>query len=195
MRVASTVLLATTLGLSLTACGGSHDSAGHNSANPSVTSTTGASAADAMFAQMMIPHHEQAVEMSDLAETRAAAPLIQELAAEIKAGQQPEIDEMKAWLQEWGVPYSSSANAMDEHAGHGMEGMLTDEQLAALSAARGSEFDRLFAEYMILHHEGAIAMAEDVVNSKDSRVASLAKEIVAVQVAEIAELQGFLDES
>lgn len=193
MRVAITALLTMTLALSTTACGGSHDVAGHNSANPSMSSTSGATAADAMFAQMMIPHHEQAVEMANLTETRASAPLIQELAAEIKVGQQPEIDQMQAWLQEWGVPYSPSADSMDEHAGHGMVGMLTDQQLAELSAANGSEFDRLFAEYMILHHEGAIAMAEEVVDSNDARVANLAKDIIVVQTNEIAELQGFLD--
>ena len=152
-----------------------------------------AMSAEAMFAQMMIPHHQQAVEMSTLAETRASDPQIKALAAEIKAAQQPEIDQMKAWLQEWGVPIMDADEAMGSHMGHGMSGMLTDEQLAQLEAAQGPEFDRLFAEYMILHHEGAIDMADDVADSKDPRVAALATAIIETQQAEIAEMKAMLE--
>jgi uncharacterized protein (DUF305 family) len=175
----------------LAGCGGSHDMDDMGMASPS--STTGASAADAMFAQMMIPHHEQAVEMATLAETRASSPEIKELAAEIKSAQQPEIDQMTAWLEEWGMPVMSGMDAMGEHGGHGMSGMLTDDQLQQLADASGPEFDRLFAEYMILHHEGAIDMAEDVVDSKDPRVAALAAAIIKTQAEEIAQMQAFLD--
>lgn len=159
---------------------------------PTPTGTSGASPADAMFAQMMIPHHEQAVEMSTLAETRASSPQIKELAAEIKAAQQPEIDQMTAWLEEWGVPVLSGDEAMGDHGGHGMSGMLTKDQMQQLADASGSDFDRLFAEFMIVHHEGAIEMAEDVVDSQDPRVAALAAEIIATQAEEIAQLQAFL---
>lgn len=186
-----TVVAVAALGLLLAGCGGSHDMDDMGMASPS--STTGASAADAMFAQMMIPHHEQAVEMAILAETRASSPEIKELAAEIKAAQQPEIDQMTAWLEEWGMPVMSGDDAMGEHGGHGMSGMLTDEQLQELADVRGPEFDRLFAEFMILHHEGAIDMAEDVVNSKDPRVAALAAEIISTQAEEIAQMRAFLD--
>jgi len=179
------------LGLLLAGCGGSHDMDDMGMASPSGTS--GASAADAMFAQMMIPHHEQAVEMSTLAETRASSPEIKALAAEIKAAQQPEIDQMTAWLEEWGMPVMSGMDAMGEHGGHGMSGMLTDEQLQQLADAQGPEFDRLFAEFMILHHEGAIDMAEDVVDSKDPRVAALAQAILTTQAEEIAQMQAFLE--
>ena len=179
------------LGLLLAGCGGSHDMDDMGMASPSGTS--GASAADAMFAQMMIPHHEQAVEMSTLAETRASSPEIKELAAEIKAAQQPEIDQMTAWLEEWGMPVMSGMDAMGEHGGHGMSGMLTSEQMQQLADAQGPEFDRLFAEFMILHHEGAIDMAEDVVDSKDPRVAALAAEIIRTQAEEIAQMQAFLE--
>lgn len=187
------IAAAAALGVILAGCGGSHDMADMDMATPS--STTGASAADAMFAQMMIPHHQQAVEMSTLAETRAASPEIQELAAEIKGAQQPEIDQMTAWLEEWGMPVMSGIDAMGEHGGHGMSGMLTDEQMEQLANASGLEFDRLFAEFMILHHEGAIDMAEDVVDSKDPRVAALAAEIIEAQAAEIAQMRAFLDGS
>jgi uncharacterized protein (DUF305 family) len=161
----------------------------------SPSSTTGASAADAMFAQMMIPHHQQAVEMSTLAETRASSPKIKALAAEIKEAQQPEIDQMTAWLEEWGIPVMPMDEAMSEHGGHGMSGMLTDDQMQQLADANGPEFDRLFAEFMILHHEGAIDMAEDVVDSKDPRVAALAAAIIKTQADEIAHMQGFLNGS
>ena len=190
-RTRLTVVAVAALGLLLAGCGGSHDMDDMGMASPS--STTGASAADAMFAQMMIPHHEQAVEMSTLAETRASSPEIKELAAEIKGAQQPEIDQMTAWLEEWGMPVMSGMDAMGEHGGHGMSGMLTDDQMQQLADAQGPEFDRLFAEFMILHHEGAIDMAEDVVDSKDPRVAALAQAILTTQAEEIAQMQAFLD--
>jgi uncharacterized protein (DUF305 family) len=189
-RTGLTLLAAAALGVLLAGCGGSHDM---GMASPS--STTGASAADAMFAQMMIPHHQQAVEMSTLAETRASSPKIKALAAEIKEAQQPEIDQMTAWLEEWGIPVMPMDEAMSEHGGHGMSGMLTDDQMQQLADANGPEFDRLFAEFMILHHEGAIDMAEDVVDSKDPRVAALAAAIIKTQADEIAHMQGFLNGS
>jgi uncharacterized protein (DUF305 family) len=192
-RRTALIAAAAALGVILAGCGGSHDMGDMDMASPS--STTGASAADAMFAQMMIPHHQQAVEMSTLAETRASSPEIMELAAEIKGAQQPEIDQMTAWLEEWGMPVMSGDEAMGDHGGHGMSGMLTDEQLQQLADASGPEFDRLFAEFMILHHEGAIDMAEDVVDSQDPRVAALAAEIIRTQAAEIAQMQAFLDGS
>ena len=185
-RTGLTLLAAPALGVLLAGCGGSHYTDVAGMMSPS--STTGASAADAMFAQMMIPHHQQAVEMSTLAETRASSPEIKALAAEIKAAQQPEIDQMTAWLEEWGMPVMSGMDAMGEHGGHGMSGMLTDEQMQQLADAQGPEFDRLFAEFMILHHEGAIDMAEDVVDSKDPRVAALAAAIIKTQAEEIAQM-------
>ncbi|MGA0932586.1 MAG: DUF305 domain-containing protein [Candidatus Nanopelagicales bacterium] len=191
LRRTTLIVGAAALGVILAGCGGSHDMA--DMATPS--STSGASAADAMFAQMMIPHHEQAVEMSTLAETRASSPQIKELAAEIKGAQQPEVDQMTSWLEEWGLPVLSMDEAMGDHGGHGMSGMLTDEQMQLLADANGPEFDRLFAEFMIEHHEGAIDMAEDVVDSKDPRVAALAAEIIATQAEEIAQLRAFLDGS
>ena len=190
-RTRLAVVAVAALGLLLAGCGGSHDMDDMGMASPSGTS--GASAADVMFAQMMIPHHQQAVEMSTLAETRASSPEIKQLAAEIKGAQQPEIDQMTAWLEEWGMPVMSGMDAMGEHGGHGMSGMLTDEQLQQLADAQGPEFDRLFAEFMILHHEGAIDMAEDVVDSKDPRVAALAAAIIKTQAEEIAQMRAFLD--
>ena len=166
--------------------------AGDMSQMMSPDSSTEASAADVMFAQMMIPHHQQAVEMSTLAETRASDPEIKALAAQIKGAQQPEIDQMKSWLDEWGMPVMDADEAMGSHMGHGMSGMLSDEQMAELEAASGPAFDVLYVQYMIEHHQGAIDMAQDVVDSKDPRVAALAAAIIKAQEAEIAEMQGFL---
>lgn len=175
--------------LALSACGS------HEAASPAPAGSSGATADDVMFAQMMIPHHQQAVVMADLAQTRAASPLVIELAAQIKAAQQPEIDQMTAWLDEWQAPTLSADEAMSAHGGHGMAGMLTDEELQGLEQASGSSFDRLFAEAMIKHHEGAIAMAEPVVDSGDPRVAALAQAIIATQQQEIATLEAFLNGS
>lgn len=154
--------------------------------------TASDSGADAMFAQMMIPHHEQAVEMSTLAETRASDPWITELAAEIKGAQAPEIELMASWLEEWGVPQMTGMEAMSAHGGHGMSGMLTQEQLEELAGLSGPAFDQKFAEYMILHHEGAIEMARGVENSADPAVAELAQNIISSQQVEIDEMNAFL---
>lgn len=143
---------------------------------------------DVMFAQMMIPHHEQAVLMSELAPERSSDPEVLAIAREILAAQQPEIDQMKSMLDRAGA----TLMPMDSHAGHNMAGMLTDNQLAALEAATGAEFDRLFLEGMIEHHEGAIDMANDVVDSKNQEVQDLAKAIISAQQDEIARMQGLL---
>lgn len=189
---AASAVLATSLtlaGCSLNINSGDHGDMGHMT---SASAEASAAASDIMFAQMMIPHHQQAVEMSTLAETRASDPQIKELAAQIKAAQQPEIDQMEAWLEEWGMPVMDSDEAMGSHMGHGMSGMLTDEQMSELEAASGTEFDILYAQYMIEHHKGAIEMAQDVADSKDPRVAALAAAIIETQQAEIAEMEAML---
>lgn len=160
---------------------------------PSASPAASASPADAMFAQMMIPHHEQAVVMSTLAETRASNPEIQALAAQIKMSQQTEIAQMTSWLAQWGVPTIAADDAMGMHAAHGMSGMLTDEQLTQLESTTGPEFDRLFATYMIEHHLGAVDMAGLVANSPHPEVSALAQAIIASQEAEIGQMQQFLN--
>lgn len=189
----------------LAACSTEHSGAEHNDAGAASESTVASSAAssaaaasnaspdDVMFAQMMIPHHRQAVLMAELAESRASDPMIVELATEILAAQQPEIDQMTSWLVEWGAEVPEPGADAGAHAGHGMAGMLTDEQLADLEAADGPAFDRLFAEGMIEHHAGAIEMAQAVTGSADTRVATLADAIIATQQREIDQLQVYLD--
>lgn len=183
----------------LAACGSSSSmnmsassSAAQSSAPQATAAPTTPSPADVMFAQMMIPHHEQAVVMSDYALENTSNPEVLALAEQIKAAQQPEIEQMTSWLEEWGVPVMSGMDAMGAHGGHGMSGMLTDEQLDELANATDADFDALYLAYMIDHHEGAIDMAEDVADSQDPRVAALAAAIIEAQRAEILEMQRLL---
>lgn len=162
---------------------------GHESPMSSPAADSGATMSDAMFAQMMIPHHEQAVEMSALAEPNGASPEIVELAAQISAAQGPEIDQMAAMLERWGVPQ------MMDHSGHQMAGMVSDEDMDRLREATGPAFDRLFLELMIAHHEGAIDMTVDpLANGTDPELQTLLAAIVEAQTAEIAEMQGMLEQ-
>ena len=141
--------------------------------------------ADVMFAQMMIPHHQQAVEMSELAETHASSPEVKALAARIKTEQGPEIAKMKKWLQ------SAGASETMDHS-MPMEGMLTGAQMDELAAATGPAFDKLYLGYMILHHQGAVLMAKVVQNSSNSEVSKLAKSIIDSQKSQIDEMNKLL---
>jgi len=149
--------------------------------------------ADVAFAQGMIPHHEQAVEMADIAldPTVGASDVVRDLATRIKAAQDPEIELMTGWLTTWGQPIT-----MDENGGHdmsSMEGVMTAEEMDSLAAATGADFDQMWMEMMIRHHEGAIAMAETVKASGSNPDALvLADQIIGAQQAEIVEMQGFL---
>jgi uncharacterized protein (DUF305 family) len=142
---------------------------------------------DVMFVQMMIPHHEQAVEMAELAPGAGASPEVQELAAAIAAAQGPEITQMEAMLDRWGV------GQMMDHSGHQMAGMVSDADMDRLRATSGASFDRLFLELMIAHHEGAIDMAQDpLANGEDPELRTLLEAIVEAQTAEIAQMQQML---
>ncbi|WP_182378728.1 DUF305 domain-containing protein [Nocardioides sp. WS12] len=155
---------------------------------------------DVAFMQMMIPHHAQALTMSKLAPKRAESPAVKSIARRVLAAQRPEILTMAAWLENKGVAVPSAKDdpADFDHGEHGhdtMHGMLTDAQLAALKAARGAEFDRLFLEGMIQHHEGAITMADTVATGgTDVQVTEIANEIVIGQGAEIDRMKALLAE-
>ena len=158
--------------------------------------TTGCSAspdeADVAFAQGMLPHHEQAVEMADLAPDRAADPRVLDLAARIEAEQGPEIDTLTGWLDEWGADEHGSG----DHGSGGdgsMGGMMSETDLAELEAATGPEFDRLFLEQMIAHHTGAVEMAQtQVEDGEDADAVALATSIRDGQAAEIDEMRQLL---
>jgi uncharacterized protein (DUF305 family) len=150
-----------------------------------VSNSSNFSGADIMFAQMMIPHHHQAVDMGTLAETRASSAEVKALAAKIKAEQAPEITQMKGWLD--------TANAsMDMGHEMGMGGMLDDAQMEALRNAKGAEFDRLFLEGMIGHHQGAIHMAQMVIDSNNAEAADLGKTIIDSQTKQISYMESLL---
>lgn len=161
--------------------GSSSDSAAAHAVHP----------ADVMFVTMMIPHHEQAVQMSDLLLAKSGVdPDVRKLAQQIKAAQQPEIERMQGWMTDWGID-DSDMGGMD-HSDH-MGGMLTAEQLDALKKANGPEGQKLFLEGMIQHHEGAITMANNVLSGgQDPQVKTLAETIVTTQQAEITEMEKLL---
>lgn len=164
--------------------GGAMDHSGHGSSSKEESSSK-YSADEIMFAQMMIPHHEQAVTMSELAFTDTTNPEILELATDIRDAQAPEIAQMRSWI----------GNKMGHDAGsHNMTmgGMLTDEDLATLASLKGEAFDQLFLASMIAHHEGALDMVEMIKNSTNSEVKALAAEIVKSQSAEIEAMKALL---
>ena len=147
---------------------------------------------DVMFAQMMIPHHEQAIELSDMAldPTTNASPEVLALAERIKAAQDPEISRMSALLEAWGEPVSPM-DGMDH--GSMMSGMLSAAELAAIDALTGSAFDDAWLAAMVAHHQGAISMAQEVLdNGSDIEIRSLAEAIIAGQQAEIDEMNALL---
>ncbi|MFF3853825.1 DUF305 domain-containing protein [Micromonospora sp. NPDC002575] len=195
--------------LTLAACG----SAGHGSPNhdePAAGAATASSIAsgaptrgsaafgdaDVMFAQMMIPHHRQAVEMAELAETRAADAEVKRLAAAIKAAQAPEVATMTGWLAGWGRPVLSPApghgHGMPE-MDHAMPGMMSEADMTKLAGASGVDFDRKFLRTMIAHHEGAITMArEELAEGANPEAKALAQQIAISQQGEIDQMRKIL---
>jgi len=158
--------------------------------------SSGANMADVMFVQMMIPHHEGAIEMSDVLLAKSGVELeVVELAEQIKAAQGPEIEQMKQWLDDWGMPaMSDSMDGMD-HGGMGGDGMagMTEKDMQELEDASGLEAGDLFLEQMIVHHEGAIEMAEDVLDDGEHpSVRELAENIIASQATEIELMRSML---
>jgi uncharacterized protein (DUF305 family) len=184
------ILLSSSTALALLAgCGGSSMA---DMAVDTVQSATGFNDADVMFAQMMIPHHEQAIEMSDIAldPTVGASDVVKALATRIKGAQDPEITTMKAFLTTWkkGLTPDSSMNHSDM-----MSGMLSSEDITKLSSLRGAEFDRAWMAGMIAHHEGAIEMAKEVLkDGKDTAVKTLATAVATAQDTEILEMKKLL---
>ncbi|MFF3837582.1 DUF305 domain-containing protein [Streptomyces sp. NPDC001930] len=213
---------ATATGLLLTACGTddgksgmdhggtsatasastSDSSSGSSSAAPSASASGSAGVAaapgafndaDVMFAQMMIPHHEQALEMAKLAEGRAEDPEVKKLVTAIEQAQDPEIQKMKAWLKGWGKPESAGHGA-GGGGGHGMAGMMSEQDMKDLAAVKGKAFDRTFAELMIAHHNGAVDMAkEEQRNGENPTAKALADDVVRTQSDEVAALRKILD--
>jgi uncharacterized protein (DUF305 family) len=185
-----------------TGCSSTNDSeqhpAGHSpSSSATVAPGTSASAeahndADVVFAKHMIPHHQQAVEMSDMVVGKQGIdPRVTQLATEIKAAQGPEIQQMQGWLTQWGTP------AMPPMSGHDMPGMtqgtMSQADMTSVKDAQGVEASKLFLTQMIAHHEGAITMAQNEIRDGQFPAAlEMAKAIVTTQQKEIDTMKGIL---
>jgi uncharacterized protein (DUF305 family) len=180
----------------LAACGSDDPASSATTAMTVPDNTSGADVAatlndaDTEFAQGMIAHHEQAIEMAEIAldpNVGASAEVV-ELATRIKGAQDPEVELMTGRLTAAGQPVE-----MDTSAGHdmmSMEGMMTAEQMDAMASLTGSEFDQMWLEMMIAHHQGAISQSQSLKsNGSNPEVLALADRIITAQQAEIAEMQ------
>jgi uncharacterized protein (DUF305 family) len=180
--------------LVLSACGGDDADSG---ADNGATSPEGSefNDADVSFAQGMIPHHEQAVEMAGLALTNAGSEEVRDLAEQIKAAQDPEIETMTAWLEDWDQDAPSGDMEDMDHDMEGMEGMMSEDEMGDLAAAEGSAFDAMFLEMMIEHHEGAVTMGEvQRADGQNTDARELAEEIIDTQQEEIDEMESLLED-
>ncbi|MEV0300951.1 DUF305 domain-containing protein [Streptomyces prasinus] len=197
VRRTAAVAAAGAAALVLAACGGDDGSSaaghgGHSTATASASTSQGQhNAADVAFAKGMIPHHRQAVEMADLAPERAQSAEVKKLAADIKKAQDPEIKTLSGWLTSWGEEVPADG-AMD-HSMHGMDGMMTAEEMTELENASGKAFDTAFMEMMIKHHEGAVEMAKtEQADGAYAPATKMAEEIIASQSAEIEQMNQLL---
>lgn len=224
-RTMTLTALALASALTLTACGtgaqdenaGAEASATATSSAPAATPAATATAtpstratgsaeevsaehndADVMFAQMMIPHHQQAVEMSEMLLAKDDVPAeVAEFAQKVIDAQGPEIERMNAMLTAWGEdPVDMGDMGGMEGMDHGgMSGMMSEEDMAALEQAQGTEAARLYLEQMTAHHQGAIEMAQDEVEGgQNPQAVALAEKVVADQQAEITEMEQMLQE-
>ena len=185
-RLCSSTVLALVAAFALTGCGSS-DSGGDGGGD--------FNDADVTFAQSMIPHHEQAVDMAKMAQMHASSPEVKRLADKVEAAQGPEISTMKGWLKDWGKDESGGSMGGMDHGSEDsgmddMPGMMSDGDMAELDKATGPQFDQMFLTMMIEHHTGAIEMAKtEQSEGKNADAKALAKKIEAAQTAEIADMK------
>ena len=207
VKFARRVTTAAALGLltlGLTACG---DSAEVEAGSPA-PAPTGAAAttepgttvdqthneADTEFAQMMIVHHEGAIEMADLAIENADTDQVRTLAENISAAQGPEIEKMTSWLRAWAEDMAPEHGGTD-HGGMQMDGMSQEEAMAELRSLSGAEFDGRFLELMTEHHLGAVEMAQsELENGENPQALQLAEQIIQDQQSEISVMEQMLQE-
>jgi len=152
---------------------------------------------DSAFMLAMIRHHQQAIEMTALVDDRTDDRDIRLLAERMSVSQTDEKAQITSWLQERFIPVNGDGSGHDGHDAASMPGMLTDEQFAELEAASGDEFDRLFLEYMIQHHEGAVQMVDDLYadgGGQESATDQFARHVESDQGIEIARMQQMLAE-
>ena len=199
----------------LVACSsGAHSAAQGSAAPPSPSTSSSASAArastppakanpaDAQFVTGMISHHAQALIMAGWAPSHGASPAVATLAERIVAGQKDEIVTMQTWLRDHGLPVPEAKPGPMTMTMNGMThemmmpGMLTDEQMHQLDAARGREFDRLFLTFMIQHHKGAVTMVQDLFGTngaaQEQSIYKMGSDVSADQTTEIERMQRML---
>jgi uncharacterized protein (DUF305 family) len=194
VRVAA-ALAALAAALFLSSCGGSSsDGRGDHTKTdePVITGQpAGFNADDVAFATNMIPHHQQAVDLSAMVPDRSTNAELIALAQQISSAQQPEINVMKVFLVQW----KENPDTNSGHVGHGspMQGMVDEATMTKLESLTGAEFDKLWLESMISHHQGAIEMAKaEVANGDNVDAKALAKNIVTTQEAEIGQMKQML---
>lgn len=198
-RLAASLLAGLAMSLVLSACGG--DSEKDTATQPAATQPSAAAEAtadtadfndaDVNFVQTMIPHHEQAVTMAELAAANASDPEVKKLAEEIKASQEPEAKKMREMLKAWG---KSEGMAGMDHGSGGMAGMMSSADLANMEKAKGKEFDAMFLKNMKEHHEGAIDAAKTEQSSgKNAEAKAMADDVVSAQTAEMERIEKLLD--
>ncbi|HEX6467886.1 MAG TPA: DUF305 domain-containing protein [Streptosporangiaceae bacterium] len=202
MKRAYALLAIPFLALVPAACGGSGDSKdsggamGGHSMGASAAPAAGHNGAghndqDVMFAQMMIPHHQQAVDMAKLAANRASQPKVKQLAAAIQGAQGPEIQQMTGWLRGWGAAMPNGGMG----TGHGADGMMSAAEMSHLGKLSGPAFDKAFLQMMIKHHQGAIVMATtEQHRGMSSQVKAMVTSIIRSQSAEITTMHKLLNQ-
>lgn len=197
------LLSALTTALVLSGCSSSPDAEPATSPTAAETAPAASSGVDAsegnqhdvMFLENMIPHHQQAIDMSEIVLAKDGVDeRVADLAERIRAAQQPEIEAMTALLEGWGYEVDASGrHGMGMGSGGGM--LMSEDDMEALEASDGAEASRLFLEQMIVHHEGAIMMAEAQLSmGRADAVGELAQRMLDDQTAEIAEMRQLLTE-
>jgi len=190
VAVLATVATATALTSCSTAA--TQDHGANASSAPSAEQTASHNEDDVMFAQMMIPHHEQAIELTALVPDRSTNPDLIALAAKVAGEQQPEIGGMRALLTQWDANAAEMPHESG-HAGMAMQGMIDDATMVKLDSLKGAEFDTLWLQAMINHHQGAIEMAKvEIADGKNADMITMATNIVSAQQAEIDQMQKML---
>ncbi|NGO46702.1 DUF305 domain-containing protein [Streptomyces ureilyticus] len=184
----------------LAACGGDDGSdtgsgsGTQTSASAGAENTAGAhNDQDVSFAQGMIPHHQQAIEMAAMAAEQASSTEVKDLASRIEKAQDPEIKTMTGWLKSWGEDVPSAMPGMDHSAHGGMPGMMDQKDMDELMKASGKDFDTKFLTLMVEHHEGAVEMATtEKEKGQYGPAAKMADDIITAQNAEIEEMNKLL---
>ncbi|MGW1682295.1 DUF305 domain-containing protein [Saccharopolyspora sp. NPDC002376] len=185
--------------IALAGCGNGQE-AGTAPQAPASQEQAANNAADVTFAQGMIPHHQQAIEMSKLVPERSQSQQVKDLAKQIEAAQGPEIQTLTGWLRDWGVEAPSTDHGSMGHdmgGDHGgMDGMMSADEMKQLEQAKGTEFDRMFLDMMIKHHEGAVTMAQAELSGGQFPAAKqMAQQIIDSQQAEIDTMRNLLSQS